>query len=295
MRAPMAILATAAVAVLAAGAAAQEVLPTNKSQQQAPALAQLQPPGKTEPDASAASRQSPTETPLIQSRKDKISYAFGLDLARSLKRQTSEINIDVLMKALADSLAGKPLIMTDEEATATLKKFQVEQKQDYEHARTMLSEKNKRAGASFFIENARKEGVVTLPSGLQYKVLTKGDGQIPTLEDKVMCHYRATLLDGKEFDSSYKRNGPATLPVKPLIKGWSEALQLMPVGSKWQIFIPPQLAYGERIVGGIGPNATVILEVELLSTQKPEPAKAEAGSQPVKAQSSPKVEHEPRR
>ncbi len=139
----------------------------------------------------------------------------------------------------------------------------------------MLSGKNKEAGDAFFAENLKKEGVVTLPSGLQYKILRQGDGKKPTLEDVVVCNYRGTLLDGTEFDSSYKRNEPATMPVKGLIKGWSEALQLMSVGSKWQLFIPPQLAYGERVVGGIAPNAMLVFEVELISIQdKPQTASA---------------------
>jgi FKBP-type peptidyl-prolyl cis-trans isomerase len=132
----------------------------------------------------------------------------------------------------------------------------------------MISAKNKKAGEALFAENVKKEGIVTLPSGLQYKILKRGDGKQPSLADKVVCHYQGTLLDGRVFDSSYKKNEPATLPVKGLIKGWSEALQLMPVGSKWQLFIPPQLGYGERVVGGIGPNSTLLFEVELISIQE---------------------------
>ena len=148
-----------------------------------------------------------------------------------------------------------------------------EQKQDYEHAKARLSEKNKETGDAFFAENLKKEGVVTLPSGLQYKIFKQGHGKKPTLEDVVVCNYRGTLLDGTEFDSSYKRNQPATIPVKGLIKGWSEALQLMSTGSKWRIFIPPQLAYGERVVRGIAPNAMLLFEVELISIQdKPQTA-----------------------
>ncbi len=254
----------------------QEV-PTSKPQSEAATPSQVQPDApaaKAEPQAPMPDK-SPSAESLIQSRKDKISYAFGVDLARDLKQQKKDLNLDLLIKALTDALADKPLIMTAAEVTATLKKYQEEQKQDYEHAKTMIAEKNRRAGESFFSENAKKEGVVTLPSGLQYKVLTKGEGKLPTLDDHVVCNYRGTLLDGREFDSSYKRSQPATLPVKGLIKGWAEALQMMPVGSKWQLFIPPQLAYGEKIVGGIGPNAMLIFEVELLSVQdKPQTASA---------------------
>jgi FKBP-type peptidyl-prolyl cis-trans isomerase FklB len=247
-----------------------EQTPTvNKSQLEVGATSKSEP-GASVPksaDAAVTPPQSQPDNPIIESRKDKISYAFGVDLARDLKQQKNDLNVDLLMQALKDALAGKPLIMTDDEATATLKQLKAEQKQDYEHAKNMLSAKNSKAGEAFFAENAKKEGIVTLPSGLQYKVLKKGDGKTPVLDDHVLCNYRGTLLDGTEFDSSYKRNQPATLPVKGLIKGWSQALQLMPVGSKWQLFIPPQLGYGDRVVGGIAPNAMLIFEIELLSIQ----------------------------
>jgi FKBP-type peptidyl-prolyl cis-trans isomerase FklB len=256
------------LAVLVGTAAAQQASSTQPDQQQVPAVSKPLPEAaaaKTEPTGSPAKDQS--DKPVIESRKDKISYAFGMDLARQLKHQKNDLNVDLVMRALKDSLADKPLIMTDEEVTATLKKLEEEQKQDYEHARIMISEKNKRAGEAFFANNAKKDGVITLPSGLQYKILKKGDGKLPTPEDKVVCQYRGTLLDGTEFDSSEKRGHPATLPVKGILAGWTQALQLMPVGSKWQLFIPPQLAYGEKIVHGIGPNAMLIFEVELLSIQ----------------------------
>jgi len=131
----------------------------------------------------------------------------------------------------------------------------------------MVAEKNKKAGEAFFSENAKKDGVNTLPSGLQYKILKKGDGKLPALDDRITCQYRATLLDGTEFDSSEKRGHAVTLPVKGIMAGWTQALQMMPVGSRWQLFIPPQLAYGEKIVNGIGPNAMLVFEVELLSIQ----------------------------
>jgi FKBP-type peptidyl-prolyl cis-trans isomerase FklB len=211
----------------------------------------------------------------FKSRKEKLSYALAVDFARNLRWQRIDVDVDLMTNALRDALTGSKLRMTNDEVTATLKTFEQEQKQDYEHAKSMISEKNRRATEAFVAENVKKEGVVTLPSGLQFKVLRLGGGKVPTLDDQVVCNYRGTLLDGTEFDSSYKRNQPATLPVKGLIKGWSEALQLMTVGSKWQLFIPPQLAYGEKIVGGIGPNAMLIFEVELLSIEdKPQTATA---------------------
>ena len=272
------------LALLSGAAATQEAPVGDKSQPQAqpaskpestapavqksPEKAQEAKPGKT-----TAASKTPQQDPAFQSWKDKLSYAVGADLARGLKWQRADVNVDMLVKALRDGMAGNKMVMTQEEVTATLKRFEDEQKQDYEHAKMMLSVKNKNAGEALFTENLKKEGVVTLPSGLQYKVLKQGDGKKPTLDDTVVCNYQGTLLDGTEFDSSYKRKQPATIPVKGLIKGWSEALQLMPVGSKWQLFIPPQLAYGDRVVGGIAPNAMLIFEVELLSIQdKPQTA-----------------------
>jgi FKBP-type peptidyl-prolyl cis-trans isomerase FklB len=220
-------------------------------------------------EAAAVSQETPPasapQEPTIQNRKDKVSYAFGVGLARDLQRQKDNLNVDLLVRALTDALWGKNLLMSDEEVAATVKTFEAEQKQDIEHAKTMISQKNKKAGEAFVADNAKKEGVVTLPSGLQYKVLKQGVGKLPTLDDYVVCNYRGILVDGTEIDSSYARKEPATLPVKGVMAGWAQALQLMPAGSKWQIFIPPQLAYGERIVGGIGPNATLIFEVELMS------------------------------
>jgi FKBP-type peptidyl-prolyl cis-trans isomerase FklB len=155
-------------------------------------------------------------------------------------------------------------------------------RQKQEEKRQALAETNKKDGAAFLAANATKEGVVTLPSGLQYKILTPGTGPKPAATDSVLCNYRGTLLDNTEFDSSYKRGQPATFPVSGVIKGWTEALQLMPAGSKWQLFIPADLAYGERAQGPIGPNATLVFELELLSIQPKAPPAAtpDAGTQP---------------
>jgi FKBP-type peptidyl-prolyl cis-trans isomerase len=260
-------------------AIAQQTPAADKPQKEASAVSKEQkgaPAVKAEQKA-AATAKTDQEGPAItfQNRTDKLSYAFGVNLARDLQQQKNSLNVDLLMKALRDALAGNKLIMTDEEVTATLKTFDAEQKQDLQHARMMVSERNKREGEAFFAENLKKEGVVTLPSGLQYKILTKGEGKIATLEDTIVCNYRGTLLDGTEIDSSYRRKEQTAAPVKGLIPGWSQALQLMPVGSKWQIFIPPQLAYGDKAAGPIPPNATLIFEVELLSIQeKPQTASA---------------------
>jgi FKBP-type peptidyl-prolyl cis-trans isomerase len=254
----MAMRTIALALTLLQGATAVQQAPAPANTQQAPPAIQA------EQQAAATNKPQPQE-PAFRNRTDKLSYAFGVDLARNLKWQRINLDVDLLVRALRDAMAGNKLLMTDEDVIATLKTFEQDRKHDLEHAKTMRSEKNKKAGETFVAENVKKEGVVTLPSGLQYKILKQGDGKKPTINDKVVCHYRGTLLDGTEFDSSYKRNEPVTLPVKGLIKGWSEAVQLMPLGSKWQLFVPPHLAYGERVVGGIGPNAMLVFEVELIS------------------------------
>jgi FKBP-type peptidyl-prolyl cis-trans isomerase len=164
--------------------------------------------------------------------------------------------------------SGGKLAMTDEQMRATMVDFQKSLQQKQAAAIKDMSDKNKKEGEVFLAENKSKEGVVTLPDGLQYKILKAGDGPKPSASDKVKCNYRGTLINGKEFDSSYKRNEPVTFPVNGVIKGWVEALQMMPVGSKWQLFIPSDLAYGERGAGAdIEPNSTLIFEVELLSIE----------------------------
>jgi FKBP-type peptidyl-prolyl cis-trans isomerase FklB len=277
--------ATTLSVVLLAGTAFAQDAPSVNKDQPAPAASGAKREAKSETktevkqeaknEAANTPAKSQTEEPGIQNRKDKISYAFGVDLGRDLKQQKNDLNVDLLLQALRDTLADKPLLMTGDEVTATLKKLEAEEKQDHEHAKTMISEKNKIAGEAFFSENAKKEGVVTLPSGLQYKIVKKGDGKLPGPDDKIVCQYRAALVDGTEFDSTEKRGHAMTLPVKGIMPGWTQALQMMPVGSKWQLVIPPQLAYGDKIVNGIGPNATLIFEVELVSIEdKPQTVSA---------------------
>jgi FKBP-type peptidyl-prolyl cis-trans isomerase len=164
-------------------------------------------------------------------------------------------------------MAGSKTRLTQEEAQAVLTEVQTEVRKQQTEKMQEAATKNKTEGEAFLAANKSKEGVVTLPSGLQYKILTAGTGPKPAATDSVVCNYRGTLINGTEFDSSYKRGQPATFGVSQVIKGWTEALQLMPVGSKWQLFIPSSLAYGERGPGEIGPNATLIFEVELLSIQ----------------------------
>ena len=195
----------------------------------------------------------------------------------NLQRQSVPVDPDLVSRGLKDGMAGGKMLMTEDEARAAMMEMQQEVQKRQQEKMKVLGEANKKEGDAFLAANKAKEGVVTLPSGLQYKILTAGTGPKPTATDKVVCNYRGTLIDGKEFDSSYKRNEPATFSVNGVIKGWTEALQLMPTGSKWQLFVPPDLAYGERGAGqDIGPDATLIFEVELLSIaeKEKEPEKA---------------------
>jgi len=206
--------------------------------------------------------------PPLTTDKQKQSYALGMNIGRGLSRQQVDVDPVVLARGLRDTLAGAKPLLTDEEAQTALTQLQTAVKTKEEAEAQKAGEANMKEGQDFLAENKTKDGVVTLSSGLQYKILTPGTGPKPTADDTVVCNYRGTFIDGTEFDSSYKRNQPATFPVKGVIKGWTEALQLMPVGSKWQLFIPPDLAYGSRGAGGvIGPNKTLVFEVELLSIQ----------------------------
>ena len=204
----------------------------------------------------------------LTSVKDKVSYGIGMSMGRDFANQKIEVDPVILAQGIKDTLAGGPTLMTDEEAQTTLMNFQQEMMAKQEAEVQAMGEKNQAAGAAFLAENGTKEGVVTLPSGLQYKVLNEGTGKSPAKEDTVTVNYRGTLIDGTEFDSSYKRGEPATFPVGGVIPGWTEALQLMKEGAKWQLFIPADLAYGERGAGPvIEPNSTLLFDVELISIQ----------------------------
>lgn len=213
------------------------------------------------------------DKPLLQDQKAKKSYAVGLQLGNQIKASAPlELDADLVSRGVKDGLAGAETLLTEAEMKAALEALQADARTKQKELLKQTAEKNKAEGEAFLTANKAKEGVVTLESGLQYKVLKAGDGKKPTVNDTVSCHYRGTLIDGTEFDSSIARNRPATFAVNQVIKGWIEALQLMPVGSKWQLFIPSGLAYGEKGPLGkgrskIGPNATLIFEVELLSVQ----------------------------
>jgi len=217
--------------------------------------------------ASGAATKSATAHALV-TEKDKRSYAIGMNFGAGLKQQPIEVDPSIVAQGVKDSLAGGKLALTDDEARAVLTELSGELKTKQEAKMSQLGDANKKEGATFLAANKTKEGVVALPSGLQYKVVKQGTGPKPTAGDTVTCNYRGTLIDGKEFDSSYKRGQPASFPVSGVIRGWTEALQLMPVGSKWELFIPSELAYGERGAGpDIGPGSTLVFEVELLSIQ----------------------------
>ncbi|HEX9258562.1 MAG TPA: FKBP-type peptidyl-prolyl cis-trans isomerase [Acidimicrobiales bacterium] len=206
------------------------------------------------------------EAPPLPTEKDKLSYAMGMDLGQQLKTQSVDIDPALFARGLGDALSGGKTLLTTEEAKAVIAELQKAMIVKRAEAVRLAGEKNKQEGAAFLAANGAKEGVVTLPSGLQYKALTTGTGPKPTLESTVVCQYRLSLAGGQEIDSSYKRGQPFTIPVKSAIKGWIEVLPLMPVGSKWTVFVPPSLAYGERGAGAdIGPNATLVFEIELVA------------------------------
>lgn len=202
-----------------------------------------------------------------KTQKEKVSYSIGVNIGRNLKKQNININADMLARGMKDAFSGATLVMSEKDMETTLKTFQQEMMTKMEAQRKVVGEKNKKEGEAFLSANKNKEGVITLPSGLQYKVITNGTGSKPTKDQTVKVHYRGTLIDGSEFDSSYKRGEPVEFPVGQVIAGWVEALQMMSVGSKWQLFIPSDLAYGEQgnPRGGIGPNAVLIFDVELVS------------------------------
>ncbi len=223
-----------------------------------------------------ASQVSAQESQTLKSEKEKISYIIGMDIGSNFKKQSVEVDPDALVRGLKDALSGAKSQLSDQEARDTMASFEKKMRAQQEETRKAVGEKNKVEGEKFLAENKSKEGIQTLPSGLQYKVITPGKGKKPQFTDTVIAHYRGTLIDGTEFDSSYRRGQPASFPVSGVIRGWTEALQLMEEGAKWQLFIPPNLAYGDRGAGQIiGPNAVLVFEVELISIQEKKEEKKE--------------------
>ena len=202
----------------------------------------------------------------IKTFKDSVSYSIGMNIARDLKHQSIDIDPEVFLQGVKDMMAGGKLQLTDDQVRSCMMSLQKDVMAKQEAKNKEAGEKNLKEGAAFLADNKTKEGVKVTASGLQYKVLKDGTGPKPTATQTVSVHYRGTLLDGTEFDSSIKRGQPAEFPVNGVIKGWTEALQMMSVGSKWQLFIPSELAYGSQGAGAtIGPNAVLIFEVELLA------------------------------
>jgi FKBP-type peptidyl-prolyl cis-trans isomerase FklB len=199
---------------------------------------------------------------------DKVSYAIGVNIGQNFKNQGLGINSDAISQGIKDGLTGTTPLISQQDMQSTLMNFQkeliVKRQQDFQQ----LSTKNKQDGANFLAANKTKPGVITLPDGLQYKIVTEGTGTPPSDQDTVTVNYEGTFIDGKVFDSSYQRKKPVTFPVSEIIPGWTEALKLMKPGATWQLFIPPNLAYGERGIGPIGPNQTLLFKVNLISVTK---------------------------
>jgi len=239
--------------------------------QQTPAATTTQPASSAQTSSTPAKTQTSTATKktpaaasktaapvVLKTQRDKESYAQGMSIGTGLRNQGLSLDPALVARGLKDAQSGAKTAMTEDEARAVLTQLRQEVQQK-------MGAKGREEGEAFLAANKSKEGVVALPSGLQYKILKEGTGPKPTASDTVACNYRGTFINGTEFDSSYKRGQPVSFPVSGVIKGWTEALQLMPVGSKWQLFIPSDLAYGDSGRPGIAPGSTLIFEVELLS------------------------------
>ena len=209
------------------------------------------------------------ETDPFKSKKEKISYMLGMTYGKQLKQNDVDLEYESFLKGLKDSTSGGKTMLTEEQARTIYMEFSQELRAKTMEKQKVEGEKNKKLGETFLAENKKKDGVKTAASGLQYKIETAGTGKIPAPSDTVSCHYRGTLIDGTEFDSSYKRNQPATFPVKGVIPGWTEALQLMPEGSKWMLYLPSTIAYGERGRPNIPANSTLLFDIELIAIKAP--------------------------
>lgn len=276
------LIATSIVAAglfLAAGTPAQQSPAANSTTTPAaPKPATAAKPSQSTGAAAAGTSASKTQAaPLVlKTDSQKISYAIGMGLGKNIKRDAIEVDPAILLRGLKDAMSGNKLLLTDEEAKAAITALNTKVRAKEEEKAKVAALENKMKGDAFLAQNKTKPGVVTLPSGLQYKIISQGTGPRPTADDTIKCNYRGTLVDGAEFDSSYKRGEPIKIPVGQVIKGWTEAIELMPVGSKWELYIPSDLAYGERGAPGspIAPNSTLIFEVELLSIEPKQPKEA---------------------
>lgn len=240
--------------------------------------------------ASISFAQKKTDkAPALKTQKDKVSYVVGYDLGSKIggdiKKQGLDFNIDAFVRGMREAISGTKATLPDSEMTSAMMAFQQSMMEKQQTAARIAGEKKEKEGTEFLAANAKKDSVKVLASGLQYKILREGTGAMPTANDTVTTHYRGRLLDGKVFDESYSRGEPISFPVTGVIKGWTEALQLMKVGSKWELYIPASLAYGERGAGQmIGPNETLVFEVELIAVkQGPTEQPVMAPQEPVKS------------
>lgn len=306
-----ALIAALSAALLSANALFAQQAPADNSQKPAASSPAAKPATAAKPSGSqtgaaksgttkpGTTARKPALPAPLKTAKEKASYAIGMNIGNGLKKEGADIDAAVLARGLKDAMAGTKPAITDEEAKAALTAMATELRAKQQAKIEAEGIANKKAGDDFLAANKAKDGVVALPSGLQYKILKEGTGPKPAATDQVSCSYRGTLVDGTEFDSSAKHGGqPVTFPVTGVIKGWTEALQLMPVGSKWQLFVPPDLAYGDRSAGpDIGPKSTLIFEVELVSiAPKPEAAKpaGPSATKPAAPEEKPEAKPEAR-
>jgi FKBP-type peptidyl-prolyl cis-trans isomerase FklB len=250
--------------------------------QQAPAKAPAAPPAKAPanaPAGQAPAAKAPAAASPFKTQKEKLSYAIGMEMGKGVKSQGLDVDPAIMTQGLNDAISGGKSLMSEEELRQVISSLQQEIRQKQMQAQEAAAAENKAKGDAFLAENGKKEGVVVLPDGLQYKILAAGQGKKPAETDTVLCNYKGSFLDGTEFDSSAKAGKPVPFEVKNVIPGFKEVLQLMPVGSKWQVVVPSNLAYGERGAGGvIGPNSTLVFEIELVSIQTtPETPQQPAG------------------
>jgi FKBP-type peptidyl-prolyl cis-trans isomerase FklB len=238
-------------------------------------------------DKPAAEADKPAATQpggdAFKSEKERVSYSIGMRIASGMKAQEVDLDIDVIAKAMKDVMAGNKTLLTEPEAQQVLMQWQGRMQEEFQKKQAALAQKSQAEGAKFLEENKKKEGVKTTPSGLQYKVIASGEGASPKADDTVTVHYKGTLTSGEQFDSSLDRGEPATFMVNRVIPGWTEALQLMKVGDKWQVYIPSDLAYGPRGNGrNIPPNSVLVFDVELLGIQPPATQPAASATTPPK-------------
>ena len=276
-------MAILALGLMLCGAKAQQTPATTTKPAPAPAPAKGAAPGSAPAAASATAPVAPPaqgQAGSLTTQKDKLSYAIGMEMGKGVKAQGFDVDPNLLMKGLQDALSDGKSLMSEEELRQVITALRGEIRQKQMQAAQAAAAENKKKGETFLAENAKKEGIVALPDGLQYKILTVGQGKKPLESDTVLCNYKGTFLDGTEFDSSTRAGKPVPFEVKNVIPGFKEVLQLMPVGSKWQVFIPSNLAYGERGASDIiAPNSTLIFEIELVGIQdNPPPTSLAPGS-----------------